>query len=272
MDYTPTYTFTAGDPTNALEVATNMFEAHTTPTSPSVFNGSLDADNRLGSWDVTWEMARKGSFVRTADSNGSSGATANTDFFDYWFMGEIGDPAAPTNPLGDWQLETLVSAAPRCIAVPGASRSFQVPWALASAIYLNFTATVICQRGGEVQEGALPPPATNDPVGETLLLPFVNGKPLYYWARRVISSRLTLVERPTPLDAFRVDYLEPEQRTYAIHCLLDTNVLQNAVPDLATFDSSNPLFRGVHTAELRVAHREPHVRFKTCHITALPIR
>ena len=100
-------------------------------------------------------------------------------------------------------------------------------------------------------------------------MPFVNGLPLSYWTRRAVSSRLTLIERPLPTDAILADYLQPEQRTYAIHCMLGPAV---AAEVGLTTSLNNPLLQGTHTAELRIAHKEPHVRIKTCHVTAFPIR
>jgi hypothetical protein len=262
MDYTPKYTFTAGTTATALEVAENMFEPHTTPTSPSVFNGWLDEDNRESAWDVTWEMVRQGAFSRPGHSNGTHGLTANLDYFSDLYQGE--------GVNGDWRLSLIAEAEKRAVIIPGCARSFEVPWQRnASAIYLHFTVTLIGIDSDFTHPGEAPGVATSQPTGETLLIPFVNGAPLRFWTRRVISSRLTLPDRLTTTAAFLQDFTQPEQRTYAFSCMFNPRMLS----DLADFSSDNsPLVRGIHTADLRIAHVEDHFRVKTCHVTAIPIR
>lgn len=257
MDYAPKYTFSAGTVTSALEVAENMFEPHTSPTSPAVFNGWLDETNRETAWDVEWEMVRKGTFSRPAHSNGSSGATANTDFFSDLYQGD------------DWDLNDVTEASNRAVAMPGCSRTYEVPWATATAVYLHFTVTLIGHREGYAHPDSSNPPPTSSPVGNTLLVPFLNGKPLKWWTRRVISSRLTLTDRPTPNSLYIQDYVQPEQRTYAFSCMINPRVAVQA--GLISTDN-NPLLRGNHRVSLRIVHREDHFRVKTCHVTAIPIR
>tara|TARA_R110002020_G_scaffold21537_14_gene73112 strand:- start:313 stop:1071 length:759 start_codon:yes stop_codon:yes gene_type:complete len=250
-DITVPNTFVSGSTSSAQEVAENIYEPTTPPNTLEVGNGRLDKDNlEAVSPLISHDMVRRSSFAAPR----SSGSTANFDFFEEIFVGD------------GWSLDNFRTSFDRGIGVHGVSASIYTPWP-ATAVYIAWNIVAIIDDAVEHPGGAvsITLPA---PQGKHLLIPGVNGVRLPALARRVKESTLTLVERPTPSDEAMQDAVQPDQRLFSGHLMVDSVNLS----ELGLTGTKSPLAPGYHTFEVRLASKARHVRIKSCNVTSIPLR
>lgn len=268
--------FITGDVLDPDRISEGVYLPQTTTDNMSVMNGRLTADNLAGGYEFTHEEVRAGAMATTL----SRGQTANMDFFDDFFRG---DYVATT-------YATTMARGLTCIGV-----RFYVPYDCAM-IMLSWHVGVVVD-GGHVRGhnlGTFPVEeditATGLPGSDednaTLLVLHVDGTAIQQISRRIFTGRNSMcgkgwwngsVFKPLPKGTWATDQFNqpvvPDHRWWSGHFNIDSNF----------GDGVTPLRKGWHTATIRVTNGKwttaaglekvaPHVRFKTCHMTAIPIR
>lgn len=241
--------FTDLDVTDPDAVSDNIYEPRSTPRTLEVINGRLSRANLKLSDpaphdDISRNEVRRGSFVNATPSRG---ATANRDYFkDFW--------------LGDWGIRNEGECEDRALAIVGASKSFDNPWLSAKGIYLAWHISVVVDaRNTNVQF---------DGTGNAFFALFVNGVKITGVNRRFAEGAHMMVQRAAATDPFNALAGYPDVRHWSGHWMVDAG---NVAASGFSIDNT-PLIKGFHNASIRVAHQNRHVRVRTSHITAFPIR
>lgn len=265
-DITLPNTFVNNSVAAAAEATENLYTPRSTPDNFEVINGRLTRANfeELGV-KVEREMVRSKQF----SVGSTSGATANQDFFHDLYQGA-------------WDIATPSEAADRAIAIPGACKTFHNPYNTASMVYISWHVGILVDHDVELTGATV---ATFLPTGDTRLLLFINGVAVSQISRQIMHSRRTCARSVGPPGANYVDALLPDQRFWSGHFCVDAaNVAALGLNVLGI----NPLVKGHHTAEIRLALGEQglqstgagsvpptralHARIKTRRMTALVIR
>lgn len=274
--------FVTGDVLDPERVSEGVYVPQSTPNNMAVMNGMLDEDNLAAGYELTHEVVRPGAMATAV----TRGQTANTDYFDDFFQNNY----AADNPL---HMSTFG------LTVVGVR--FYVPYDC-TLVMLSWHVGVVVDghhrwKAGtytvESEDETGAPPNSHTPTSggsgnqnSTLLVLNVDGVPNDDITRRVWTGRRSMLgmdyiksgvstdEDALPLAADNWDTdqfnepCRPDHRWWSGHF---------------NIDSGTALTKGWHTASIRVTPGKwttagglikvaPHVRFKTCHITAIPIR
>lgn len=282
--------FAAGDVLDPERVAEGVYVPQSTPNNMAVMNGLIEKANLVGGYSITHDMVRPGAMATAV----SRGQTANVDVFADFFIGDyLATNFSDTIARG----QTFVGL------------RFYVPYDC-TLVMLSWHVGVIVDGGHRWKEGAtstanvyvaedeenhtvaanshIPASAGSASQDSTLLVLHIDGveqKPL---SRRIKTGRASMLGKDYVATASSTvkpmigsgpdnwtteefnEPCKPDHRWWSGHF---------------NIDSGDALTKGWHTASIRVTNGKwtsvgppathkvaPHVRFKTCHMTAIPIR
>lgn len=287
--------FVAGDVLDPERIAEGLYVPQSTPDNMSVVNGRLDEDNLAAGYDITHDAVRPGTMATAV----SRGQTANSDFFSDFFV-------------GDYDSDTYSEAMDRALTavgirfyVPYDCSLVMLSWHVGVIVdgghIRQYPAAPNKAEDIDHLGDTAPSPTSATSIlaggvgNNTLLTLFVDGAGNQLVSRRIITGRASMFGDRyyksgapigiTPLEGSNAD--TGNDRKYWN---------QGVVPDHRwwsghfNIDSGAALTKGWHTASIRVTNGKwdmststkadgtaitkvaPHVRFKTCHMTAIPIR
>lgn len=291
--------FSTGATLEADRVSEGLHNPKSTPDSMSVINGRLDEDNLATPYSITNDVVRPGAMA----TGGTSGQTVNTDFFSDFFFGDY--DATDTSACPYPALDRALTVVSRRFYVPYACSLISLHWHVGVIVdgghlwndTLPSPAVVedIEHLSDTIPNRGDPSTARNLGVDNTVLGLFLDGNPIQPCTRHIRTGLRSMLgskyygaglpPRFKPLEgspltgANEKKYWnikeDPDHRWWSGH--------YNATEGYM-------LTKGWHTASIRVTNGKwpyatttqasgdplakvvPHVRFKTCNMTAIPIR
>jgi hypothetical protein len=294
-DITPLPNDISSDTTTvAASITDNIYEPNSTPNSYEVANGRLDKTNLdATSLPLPKDVIRRGTFIKGS----TSGANANTDYFDDLYQGA-------------WDATVDAELADRMLPISGTGHTFYVPWADCKGVYFSWHISAVVSgmsvllnsapdngvfwdfsdiaasgaTGGRVAADGTSLLATTvvgpgavksywtTIQGDTGLMLFVDGTPTWATLRTLpdgMNSMCAPYDSGSGDGAFSQQFF-PDARHWSGHFVIDFINRNDAETSGTLLDSA--INKGWHTVELRVAHTAKGVRFKTRRMTAIPFR
>lgn len=260
-DITPPEVFVPGDVAEAARVSRNLYRSGSTPDTFEVINGRLSEEN-LDTVDIERRMVRARSFITAL----TRGATANTDFYEEFYRGDW-----DINALFDLPLIGTVGAFSRSLVIPGTGLTYTVDWEDCQGVYLAWHIGLVVDAGYILDAGVLKDKDGNNVAGveaDNLVTLHIDDFPVAPLSRKFKHGDQSMVFPETPGDPLRNDSVQVDARWWSGHMILDRVNSTTYVPP----GNVQPWVKGHHTADLRLASKNPHIRFKTRRMTAIPIR
>lgn len=287
--------FIVGDTLDPTRVADGLYDPKATPDNMAVINGRLDEDNLKAPYSITYDVVRPGAMA----TGKSVGQTTNLDFYSDWF-------------LGDYDADVYSEAMDRAITgvgikfyVPYACTVVKLSWHVGVIVDGGHVRTDTPSLVEDIDHLSDSAPNTGsgntyltgtNPGDNTLLTLFLEGVEQQQYSRRIRTGKSSMcgstyykTGAPVGLRALEGSgyggginrkywnqVVTPDHRWWSGHMHVASGAL---------------ISKGWHTASIRVTNGKwdmatttqadgatplrkvaPHVRFKTCHFTAIPIR
>lgn len=247
------HTFSPG-PTSATDVADNLFEPRGTPRTLDVINGQLDSGN-LASSNISWRMVRPKTWHRM----GTSGATISRDVFEGMYQGSwsVGDR------LSDYTASPMVIGyEDMAIPVMGIGKTFDVPFADCSAVYLSWQALLVVDED-------LTTEAENNNVTKSVCALYIDGYPVGAQSNYIKTGNRSMAKRAAYNSPYNNSWGYPDLRAWFGHMVVSD---KHGAGAYIPVGEPQFLAKGLHTADIRFATKARHVRFHSCRMTAIPLR
>jgi hypothetical protein len=291
--------FIAGDVADADRVAEGLHNPKFTPDSMSVINGRLDEDNLATPYTIDHTMVRPGAMA----TGSTSGHTANLDFFSDFFLGDYDTTLieAPFSSLVDRGLTVVAHR----FYVPYDCSMVSLHWHVGVVVDAGYwrKATVTAYKPDLVEDYENQDAVVSDtlPNQQALLLDntmlglFLDGNIVQQCTRQARHGRNSMLgAHHIGSGGVGIKYSSKPSANLLAEDRKYWN--QQEAPDHRWWSGhynaqeSYILTKGWHTASIRVTNGKweyasttqsngdplkkvaPHVRFKTCNMTAIPIR
>jgi hypothetical protein len=294
--------FVAGDVLDPVRVADGLYEPKSTPDNMGVMNGFLDEDNLATPYTVDYRLVRPGSFTTAK----SVGQTANFDFFSDFFQGDY-----RSNVYSECYDRALTAVGIR-FYVPYDCTTIMLTWHVGLVVdgqhlHLGSSGAIledadnITEAAPDDAGGVLATAAawrgggaagTNELSNSTLLSLFLDGTQEGSINRQIRIGKQSMTGSKYVTGTNKLKPLSDGgaagvSRHYWNHSRFPDHRWWSGHFNV---DSGTMLTKGWHTASIRVTNAKwklstitradgtsrekvaPHVRFKTCRFTAIPIR
>lgn len=237
----PDITFPATQADAAVPVSattrTSLFVAQSVPANLSVLNGQLTRANiDAAQLPLTHREVRRGAF----GGGEMVGATANQDFFADWFEGSE-TPIIDIDDVG--------------VGVAGGAMTYTLPYAC-TVVYLRWQMGVLTNGGHRWHPGTQDPQTDTKAAAAKL---FVDGQPVDTYMQSFNRGRFTVPDRDAIKWNYYNDIHTPDMRWWSCEAAFYAADIHSA--GLAV-GIRKPYARGLHTAELRLAHDVDITRVK----------
>ena len=231
-----------GSPADAEQVSENTYLPKLSPDNPEAMNGRLTNPNRDG-WSIDRQDVRRGHFSKTDMVS----ATANQAFFDDLYIGQ-GVPGFPSGAF--WEDAQVIPGCAVTFYVPWTVRAVSLTWHLTAVVDANVTAPNV-KVGPNYSISGNPNPFYN--LGPARLMLFINDLPVFPVQRFLLNGAASMAYDPAAPGTYYNHYYAPDTRDWSGSFVFDAQTgaqLPNFAADITTY----PIFRGWHTADIRLVY------------------